>query len=118
MASMFGTTSFCQNSSVVFAMARCSSVKSSGVKISSGELRSRRNAPPLVLGIATVVVAIIYLLIQIFENPRSALAAADAHCYHAVFYAAPLHLAQNCRGEFRSRAAQRMTQCNGAAVDI
>jgi hypothetical protein len=29
------------------------------VKISSGELRSIRNAPPFVFGIATVVVAII-----------------------------------------------------------
>src|ERR1700722_7740589 len=115
---MWGTTSFCQNSSVVFAMARCSSVKSSGVKISSGVLGSRKNSPPLVLGIATVVVAIIHLLIQIFENPRGALAAADAHCYHAVFYAAPLHLAHDCRGEFRSGTAEGMAQRDGAAVDV
>src|SRR5271154_2114939 len=106
MASMCGVTSFCQNSSVVFAIARCSSVKSSGVKISSGALRSIRNAPPLVLGIATVVVAINLPLIQIFENPRGALSAADAHCHHAVFYAAALHFAQNGGGQFRPGAAQ------------
>src|SRR5580658_8121749 len=107
---MFGTTSFCQNSSVVLAMARCSSVKSSGVKISSGALRSIRNAPPLVFGIATVVVAMTYLLVQVFKNPRGALSTADAHCDHAVFYAPALHLAQNCCGQFRAGAAQRMPQ--------
>src|ERR1700747_2154716 len=35
-----------QNSSVVLAMARCSAVRSSGVKTASGATFSSRNAPP------------------------------------------------------------------------
>src|SRR5258708_28530388 len=46
MASTCGRISFWANSSAVCAMSRCCSVKSAGVKTSSGERESRRKLPP------------------------------------------------------------------------
>ena len=53
-----------------------------------------------------------------FENSRRALAAADAHGDHAVARVAPLHFAEDGRGQFRAGAAERMAQRDGAAVDV
>src|SRR5260370_534112 len=47
--SMCTVTSLSTNCRVVSAIMRCSSVKSSGVKISSGVLSSIRKAPPLIV---------------------------------------------------------------------
>src|SRR5271165_3085787 len=121
IASMFGTTSLFQNSSVVRPIARCSSVKSSGVKTSSVVVGSIRNEPPLCRTGESVEVAInnpLIQLIQPFKNPRGALAAANTHRHHSVFALAPLHLAQNRRRQLRPRASQRMPQRDGAPVWI
>ena len=107
----------CQNSSVVRAIARCSSVKSSGVKISSGALGSIRNAPPFGLGNRNCRGCHDFSL-SVFENAGGALAAADAHRHHAVFYVAALHFTQDGGGEFRARATQRMSEGDGAAVEV
>src|ERR1700719_3036138 len=119
MASMFGTTSLFQNSSVVRAMARCSSVKSSGVKISSGVVLSNRKDPPRCFVGETVVAAMITsLVIQIFENSGRALPAAHAHGDHPILVVAARHLAENGSGELGPGAAQRMAQRDGPAIGI
>src|SRR6202035_256647 len=103
IASTLGPTSLFQNSSVVRAMARCSSVKSSGEKISSGVDAARRHEPPWCLVGERVEDAINsfsflvsgYSLVHVFENSGGALATADTHRYHSVARAAALHLAQD-----------------------
>src|SRR4051794_6578661 len=99
-------------------MARCSSVKSSGVKISDGCRCSSRNAPPFDLGKATVVVAMNGLLLQQFENSGGALATANTHGDHAVAGIGPLQLAQQSSGELRARASQRVAQSDCSTVSI
>src|SRR5271156_5309193 len=84
MASTLGAISLVQNSSVVRAMARCSSVKSSGEKSCSGDVGSMRNEPPLGLVGEIVEDAIGIVPYQVFENAGSALAAADTHGDNAV----------------------------------
>src|SRR6202050_5771639 len=125
MASSWGTTSFAQNSSAVRAMARCSSLRSSGVKISAGARSSMRNEPPLMARVvirplaeerATGQEACRTLLA--FEDSRGALSAAHAHGDHAIAGVAPLHFAQDGGGEFGAGASQRMAQRDGAAVDV
>src|SRR5580658_6137945 len=108
IASTFGAISLVQNSSVVRAMARCSSVKSSGEKSSSGVVGSIRNEPPLCFVGEIVEDAIGIVPYQVFENAGSALAPADAHGDHAVAGVLAMHFAQDGRGEFRARAAQGM----------
>src|SRR5690348_9714473 len=123
IASMFGTISLFQNSSVVRAIACCSGVKSSGVNISSGAVLSIRKEPPLCFICGRVEVAIktsFYssCLIHILENAGGALSSADTHRDHAVFSVAATHFSKYGRGQFRASASQRMTQGDGAAVGI
>src|ERR1700722_12328026 len=102
MASTLGAISLVQNSSVVRAMARCSSVKSSGEKTCSGDVGSMRKEPPLGFVGEIVEDAIGIIPYQIFENAGSALAAADTHGDHAVARVFAMHLAQDSGGEFRA----------------
>src|SRR5580704_2986642 len=118
MASTLGAISLVQNSSVVRAIARCSSVKSSGEKSCSGEVGSIRNEPPLCFVGEIVEDAIGIIPYQVFENAGSALAAADTHGDHTVARVFAMHFAQNGGGEFRPGAAQRMSECDGAAVGV
>src|ERR1700735_4026242 len=103
MASTLGAISLVQNSSVVRAIARCSSVKSSGEKSCSGDVGSMRNEPPLCFVGATVEDAIGVVPYQVFENSGSALAAADTHGDHTVARVFAVHFAQDGGSEFRSR---------------
>src|SRR5580693_3655199 len=64
--SMLGTISLMANSSAVWPMSRCCSVKSSGVKTSSVLRSSRRKLPPEILVCGTAVVVAIYLI----ESPQ------------------------------------------------
>src|ERR1700680_2440701 len=129
MASSSGTTSFAQNSSAVRAIARCSWLRSSGVKMPAGTRSSIRNEPPLMGRLVTCRLRVMpaqwngdrpggltYLLA--FEDPRGALSTADAHGDHPVAGAAALHLAQDRGSEFGAVASQRMAERNGAAVDV
>src|ERR1700683_2103719 len=118
MASTLGPTSLAQNSSTVRPMARCSGVRSSGVKISLGVRSSMRKAPPFVLGNTTVAVAIQVLLLHSFKNTSGALAAAYAHGDQTVFRIAARHFPQDGGGEFGSRAPERMAQGDGASIDV
>ena len=52
-----------------------------------------------------------------FENARRAHAAADAHRDQAVARLAAFEFAQDCGGEFRAGAAERMSERDGAAID-
>src|SRR5437879_13680885 len=58
--SILGTISLTANSSAVWPTSRCCSVKSSGVKTSSGRRSSSRKLPPDILELGTAVVAIIH----------------------------------------------------------
>src|SRR5580704_11592376 len=118
MASTFGAISLVQNSSVVRAMARCSSVKSSGEKTCSGVAGSMRNEPPLCLVGEIVEDAIGVIPVQIFENSGGALASADAHGDHAILRVFTMHFAQDGGSEFCAGAAQRMTERYRTAVGI
>src|SRR5215471_3387438 len=106
IASKCGSTSLRQNSSVVFAMALCSSVKSSGVKTSADGCASRRKNPPP--GILTCP----------FEDSRRALSAADAHRDHAVARLPAAHFAKNGRRQLCAGASQRMAEGDSAAIDV
>src|SRR5579859_654825 len=55
---------------------------------------------------------------QVLKNAGGAHAPADAHCHHAVAGAAALHLLHQLHGQLGAGAAQRVTQRNGAAVDV
>ena len=104
------------------AMARCSAVRSSGVKISLGRRSSIRNAPPWFWVMNRLLLLpyefSVLHCIHPFENSGGALAAAHAHGHHAVLRIAALHLAQDGGGELGAGAAQRMAQRDGAAVHI
>src|SRR3984885_14149564 len=104
MASTLGAISLVQNSSVVRAMARCSSVKSSGEKSCSGEVDSMRNEPPLCFVGEIVEDAIGVIPYQVFKNAGSALPSADTHGDHAVGRVFAMHFAQDGGGELRARA--------------
>src|ERR1700728_3971020 len=96
MASSSGTTSFAQNSSAVRAMARCSSLRSSGVKMSAATRSSMRNEPPLMARLTYASGGQARRpVLQAFEDPRGALSAADAHGDHAIAGVASLHFAQD-----------------------
>src|SRR5579862_4264238 len=118
MASTLGAISLTQNSSVVRAMARCSSVKSSGENSCSGSVGSMRKEPPLGFVGEIVEDAIGIIPYQVFENAGSALAAADAHSDHAVARVFAMHFPQNSGGKLGARTAQRMSQRDGAAVRV
>src|ERR1700733_7396136 len=118
MASTLGAISLVQNSSVVRAMARCSSVKSSGEKSCSGEVGSMRNDPPLCFVGEIVEDAIGVIPVQVFENAGGALASANAHGDHAVLRVLAMHFAQDCRGEFRTGSGEGMAERDGAAIGI
>src|SRR5271165_2142461 len=118
MASTLGAISLVQNSSVARAMARCSSVKSSGEKSCSGDECSMRNEPPLGFVGEIVEDTIGIVPYQVFENAGSALASADTHGDHAVTRIFAMHFAQNGRGELRACAAEGMAECDGAAVGV
>src|SRR5436853_6218684 len=52
------------------------------------------------------------------ENSRCAHAAANAHRHHSVSSVASLQFAQDRCGQLCSRAAERMTEGNRAAIDV
>src|SRR5213592_4817033 len=56
--------------------------------------------------------------LQILENRRRALSAANTHRHHAVARAAAPHLAQELHGEFRAAGAERVAERDGAAVHV
>src|ERR1019366_766805 len=122
-----GITSFWVKSIAVLAICRCSSERSSGVNTSCGSRSSVRKLPPLtrfaITG--TLVVAIVdssvcplWLLVQIFEDPRGAHAAPHAHRHHTVPGLPPFQFLQQPGGQFGPGAAQWMPQRNRAAVDV
>src|SRR4051812_1324194 len=57
-------------------------------------------------------------LLNSLKNTGCAHAAADAHRDHRVTTLAALKLAQDSRGQLRARAAKRVAQGDGAAVDV
>src|SRR5665213_188087 len=118
MASTLGAISLVQNSSVVRAMARCSSVKSSGEKIRSGDVGSMRNEPPLGLVGEIVEDAIGIIPYQVFENACGALTSADTHGDHAIARVFAMHFAQDGGGELRTGAAEGMAERDGATVGV
>src|SRR6476646_5972564 len=104
---------------------RCSSVKSSGVKISSGVRSSIRNAPPLISFFCSATADIVlsplnpcYPWLNSFENSRGAHTTADTHRHHPVSSVATLQLAQNTCGQLCASTAERMAQRDCTAVDI
>src|SRR6185369_6219526 len=122
---------------------RCSSVKSSGVKISSGVRSSIRNAPPLISFFCSATADILILssatkkhkihikknscfvffvpfcgLIKSFENSCGAHATAHTHRHHSVSSVASLELAQDAGSQLRASAAERMAQRNCTAIDV
>src|SRR6185503_9041552 len=122
---------------------RCSSVKSSGVKISSGARSSIRNAPPLTSFFCSATADIRLALslatkkhkshikknsyfvfyvpfcgsIYSFENPCGAHATANTHRHHPVSSITTLQLAQNAGSQLCAGAAEGMTQRDRTPVD-
>src|SRR5947199_7680460 len=93
---MAGIISWRANSSAVFAICWCSSVKSSGVKTSFGLRSSRSQLPPATFTFGTAVaVAIYFPLVQILKDPGGAHAAAYTHGHDAIPSIAPLQLADD-----------------------
>src|SRR5947209_1147144 len=118
IAGRFGSTSLAQNSSTMRRTARCSSLRSSRVKISSGVMSSRRNAVPFLAAYDVVVVAISAPSVRALKQARRALSAAHAHGHHAIAGFAPLHLIGHGAHHARSGHAEGMSNGNGAAVDV
>src|SRR4051812_3592562 len=117
--SIAGRISCRANSSAVFAICWCSSVKSSGVKISFGLRSSRSQLPPAIFTFGTAVaVAICFPLVQILKYSRCAHAAAYTHRHDAILSIATLQLANDGGGQLCSGASQRMSECDCAAVGI
>src|ERR1700694_2427035 len=56
--------------------------------------------------------------LEIFEDRRRTLAAADAHRDHAVSRSAPAHLAQQLHGQLRAGRTERMAECDRAAIHV
>ena len=102
----------------VRAMARCSSVKSSGVKISAGRALLDQESAAFRLGNGKCSCCHDSSTYEFSKDTRRALAAADAHRHHSVARVPALHFAQDGGGELRAGATQRMPQRNGAAVGI
>src|SRR5215213_5659417 len=126
-SSMRVTTSLSTNCRVVSAIMRCSSVKSSGVKISSGVRSSIRNAPPLISFFYSATADIVSsksgnnpcnLWLKSFKNSRGAHAAPDTHRHHSISSIAALELAQDAGSQLRARATERMAQRDRAAIDV
>src|SRR6185503_5224996 len=126
-SSMRGTTSLSINCRVVSAIMRCSSVKSSGVKISSGVRSSIRNEPPLIIRRCSATADIVLIsfknpcypwLIKSFQDPGSAHSTANTHRHHPVSPVAALQLSQNARRQLCASAAKRMAQRDRASVDV
>src|SRR5207245_7406789 len=117
---MSGATSLVTNSSAAWPISRWSSVSSAGVKTSSARGDSRRKPPPgaRIPGVAVVAISPPKYLRKALENARGAHAAADAHGNHAITRLAALEFAQNCGGQLRAGAAERMAESNGAAIRI
>src|SRR5579884_1241035 len=119
ISAAWGRTSLVVKSTVVLAICRCSSVKSSGVKMSSGRRSSRRKLPPRKCLAAVVgVVAIGPFLLEVLENSGGAHAPSDAHRDHAVTGIAALHFLKDCGGDLRAGASEGMAERDSAAVDI
>src|SRR6185295_4691621 len=125
-SSMRDTTSLSTNCRVVSAIMRCSSVKSSGVKISSGVRSSIRNAPPLISFFCSATADIdssppkirVNPWLNSFENSCGAHTTAHTHRHHPVSSVATLELAQNAGSQLCTSAAERMAQCDRAAIDV
>src|SRR6185503_17080261 len=126
-SSMRVTTSLSTNCRVVSAIMRCSSVKSSGVKISSGARSSIKNAPPLISFFCSATADIFSSKsvnnpcnpwLKSFQNSRGAHTTADTHRHHSISPVAALQLAQDARSQLRARATERMAQRDRAAVDV
>src|SRR6266568_4427220 len=116
---------------------RCSSLKSSGVKISAGVRSSIRKLPPLMISFCPITAAITkpffvaqfaklrirananwQFALQSLKYSRSPHAATDAHRHHAITTIASFQFAQNRRGQLRSSAPKRMTKRDRAAIHI
>src|SRR5262249_36843132 len=106
ISSKCGSTLFRQNSSLAFAIALCFSVKSSGLQTSPGACASKRKTPPP------------GILPCLFEDPRRALSATDAHGDHAVARLPAAHFAKDGRCQLRAGASERMAEGDGAAIHI
>src|SRR3954469_3048674 len=117
--SIAGRISWRANSSAVFAICWCSSVKSSGVKTSFGLRSSRSQLPPATFIFGTAVaVAICFPLVQILKNSCRAHAAAHAHGHNAILALAAFQLTNDGGRQLGSGASQRMSECDCAAVRI
>src|SRR5207237_4628645 len=90
----------------------CSSEKSSGVKMSSPAVSSIRKLPPRLDVVTSLAIS------NPLENSGSSHTAADAHRDHTVTGSASLHFVQQRCCQFRSRAAQRISQSHRSAVDV
>src|SRR5256885_16431660 len=62
--------------------------------------------------------ASIELLRYALDDPRAAHAAPDAHGHEAVALLAATKLVEDGDGQLRARATERMTERDGAAVDV
>src|ERR1041385_8318613 len=132
-SSMRGTTSLSTNWRVVSAIMRCSSVKSSGVKISSGVRSSIRNAPPLISffcsATADIVLSPLRLLcvvaplrekssLEPLKNPGGAHSTTKTHRHHSIPAISSLQLPENTRSQLRARATERVAHRDRAAVNV
>src|ERR1043165_6982598 len=120
-SSRCGVTSLSTNCRVVSAIMRCSSVKSSGVKISSGVRSSIKNDPPLKIFFCSATADIWVSPLsfsQALKNPGGAHATANTHRHHSISSITSLKFAQDTCREFRARATERMTKRDRAAVYI
>src|SRR6185295_3435103 len=105
-----------------------SSVKSSGVKISSGARSSIRNAPPLTSFFCSATADIVRssksafnpcnLWLKSFQNTGGAHSTTDTHRHHSISSIPSLQLAQDACSQFCARATERMAQRDRSAVDI
>lgn len=55
---------------------------------------------------------------NIFNNTGYALAAANACGHDSVFFVQPLHIINDLNREFGAGTSERMTECDGATIDI
>src|SRR5579871_36915 len=56
--------------------------------------------------------------IMIFYNTCYSLAASDTSRHNSIFLVQSLHVVNKLNSQFTTGAAERMTQCNSAAVDV
>src|SRR3954470_19820393 len=110
---------------------RCSSVMSSGVKISSGVRSSTRKLPPLAATMGLCISGARRASVAIFsfsfvrccelhalENAGRAHAPAHAHRDQAIARLAAVHLAHHLRGQLGAGGTEWMAQSDRAAVDV